>query len=75
MMKSLVSIRPDDRTTVNPVEPALFLCLVAGGKARRQHRRIPHQGLFLGRDELVYDRPFRDPRMSARHARVDVDDG
>jgi DNA-binding NtrC family response regulator len=73
-MKSLVSIRPDERTPVNPVEPALFLCLTAGGKARRQHRRIPREGLLLGRDELVYDRLFRDPRMAARHARVDVDD-
>jgi DNA-binding NtrC family response regulator len=35
-----------------------------------QNRAIPRGGLVLGRGETVFDEPFGDPSMSARHAEV-----
>jgi transcriptional regulator of acetoin/glycerol metabolism len=51
-------------------EPTLVLCFAHGGRGPVQLRPIPRQGLVIGRSEAVFDTPFRDPEMSARHASI-----
>jgi len=57
------------------VEPMLVLTFAGRGNGGTQRCRIPRAGLLLGRDAVVFDHPFDDSRMSARHAEVRIDGG
>jgi DNA-binding NtrC family response regulator len=63
---------PGDGSTV---EPALVLTFAGHGNGGTQRRRIPSAGLLIGRDEVVFDDVFDDPRMSARHAEIRIEGG
>ena len=45
------------------------------GRGATEHRQIPRGGLMLGFGADVFDEPFTDVRMSARHAEVGLEDG
>src|ERR1700694_3713661 len=55
------------------LEPMLVLTFSGHGNGGTQRRRIPREGLLLGRDAEVFDEAFDDPRMSARHAEVRIE--
>src|SRR5436305_5209464 len=57
------------------VEPTLVLTFAGRGNGGTQRCRIPPVGLLLGRGALVFDEPFGDLRMSARHAELRIDGG
>ena len=57
------------------VEPTLVLTFAGRGNGGTQRCRIPPVGLLLGRNALVFDEPFDDSRMSARHAELRIDGG
>ena len=57
------------------VEPTLVLTFAGRGNGGTQRCRIPPVGLLLGRNTLVFDEPFDDSRMSARHAELRIDGG
>jgi DNA-binding NtrC family response regulator len=63
---------PTDGTAL---EPTLVLTFSARGGGGTQRCRIPHQGLLLGHDTVVFDDAFDDPRMAARHAMVRIEAG
>ncbi len=50
--------------------PALLLPFPKGGSGPAQSRSIPRGGVLLGRGRLLFDEPFDDPGMSARHAEI-----
>ncbi|MBA2321065.1 MAG: sigma 54-interacting transcriptional regulator [Deltaproteobacteria bacterium] len=53
--------------------PVLVLCFAQGGRTAPQRRKIPREGLLLGRGVSVFDDAFRDAHMAARHAEIKVD--
>jgi DNA-binding NtrC family response regulator len=55
------------------LEPTLVLSFVHQGQCATQRRRIPADGLLLGRGEVVFDDVFDDPRMLSRHAEVRIE--
>jgi DNA-binding NtrC family response regulator len=57
------------------VEPTLVLMFSGRGNGGTQRRRIPREGLLLGRDAPVFDDAFEDSRMSVRHAEVRIEAG
>src|SRR3954470_2246660 len=57
------------------IEPTLVLTFSGRGNGGTQRCRIPRAGLLLGRDAVVFDEPFADSRMSARHAQVRIEAG
>src|SRR5256885_8224005 len=63
---------PTDGTAI---EPTLVLMFSGHGNGGTQRRRIPREGLLLGRDAAVFDDAFEDPRMSVRHAEVRIEAG
>jgi DNA-binding NtrC family response regulator len=64
------------RTLRQPVTPwTLSLPFPLAGKRSSQRRPIPREGFLLGRGEAVFDEPFDDPAMSARHAEVRLEGG
>jgi DNA-binding NtrC family response regulator len=63
---------PIDRTAV---EPTLVLAFSRQGSGGMQRCHVPRGGILLGRDEVVFDHAFDDPRMSARHAEVRLEAG
>lgn len=71
-MRETQTIKPETSTT-NVVEPTLVLSFAQGGYGRTQRRRIPPEGLLLGREALVFEDAFDDPRMSLRHAEVRIE--
>jgi DNA-binding NtrC family response regulator len=64
--------RNHKRPAVQSVEPTLALCFTRGGLARTQYRRLGAEGLLIGREQFPFGEAFRDPRMSVRHARIEV---
>ncbi|TMA30124.1 MAG: sigma-54-dependent Fis family transcriptional regulator [Deltaproteobacteria bacterium] len=63
---------PTDGTAI---EPTLVLTFSGHGNGGTQRRRIPREGLLLGRDEVVFDNAFDDSRMSVRHAEIRLEAG
>lgn len=61
--------RAPNRPPALTAEPSLVLCFSHGGLGKTQRRRIPAEGLLLGRDALVFDAPFRDPKLAPRTPR------
>jgi DNA-binding NtrC family response regulator len=57
------------------IEPTLVLTFAGHGNDGTQRRRIPRDGLLLGRDAVVFEDAFDDARMSARHAEVRIEAG
>src|SRR5947209_16723101 len=57
------------------LEPTLVLTFSGRGNGGTQRRRIPRNGLLFGRDEVVFEDPFEDRRMSPRHAEVRIEAG
>jgi len=49
---------------------AILLPYPRPGNGPAQLRPIPRGGLLLGRGEVLFDRPFDDPTMAARHAEI-----
>jgi DNA-binding NtrC family response regulator len=54
----------------DPASRALLLPFPHPGNGLPQNHPIPRQGVLLGRGEAVFDLPFADPNMAARHAEV-----
>jgi DNA-binding NtrC family response regulator len=65
------SLQPQPASTATR---ALLLFNGTGG-GPVQRRAIPRDGLLLGHGAPVFDRPFDDPAMEARHAEVRLDGG
>src|SRR5947207_15759642 len=57
------------------VEPTLVLTFSGRGNGGTQRRRIPREGLLLGREQVVFDDAFADSRMASRHAEVRIEAG
>lgn len=51
-------------------EPTLVLAFRAGQPGLAQRRRIPREGILLGRGATAFGDPLDDERMAARHALV-----
>src|SRR3954469_20253889 len=56
-------------------EPALVLTFSGRGNGGTQRRRLPRDGVLLGRNEKVFDDVFADPQMAERHAEVRCERG
>ena len=54
---------------------ALLLAFPHDGHRSTQSRRIPRDGLLLGRGASVFDAPFDDPQMSPEHAEIRFESG
>jgi len=63
---------PTDGTAIEPTIVLTFADHTNGGT---QRRRIPREGFLLGRDQVVFDDAFEDPRMSERHAELRIEAG
>ena len=74
-MSVLPSVRAGTAVDGSALEPTLVLVFCGPGNGGTQRRRIPREGLLLGRDATVFDEPFADPRMSIRHAEVRFEKG
>jgi len=61
--------------TAGALEPTLVLAFSGREQSGTQRRSIPRNGLLLGRGADVFDEPFSDERMSARHADVRLQQG
>ena len=55
--------------------PTLVLAFKDQGRGETEHRQIPRGGLVLGLGASVFEKPFDDARMSARHAEVRLEQG
>src|SRR5437879_5878860 len=57
------------------IEPTLVLTFSGRGNGGTQRRRIPREGILLGREAVVFDDAFDDARMSIRHAEIRIEAG
>jgi DNA-binding NtrC family response regulator len=60
---------------VKPPMPAFLLPFPRPWNSPSQTRAIPGEGFLIGRGEKVFDQPFDDPAMAARHAEVRIHGG
>jgi DNA-binding NtrC family response regulator len=74
-MGEVLTTRPRVAPDGGAVEPTLVLTFSGRGNGGTQRCRVPRQGLLLGREAVVFEEAFEDPRMSVRHAEVRIEVG
>jgi DNA-binding NtrC family response regulator len=74
-MSDASSTRAGVSTDSTAIEPTLVLTFSGHGNGGTQRRKIPREGLLLGREAVVFDDAFDDARMSLRHAEVRLEAG
>src|SRR5437879_13683050 len=71
-MSDATTTRASASTDGIAIEPTLVLTFFGHGNGGTQRRRIPREGILLGREAVVFEDAFNDPRMSERHTKVRI---